>query len=100
MATTVMAGAGCARELARLLRAVAYPDGVLGGYEIANPVEGWRVHVDPTGVIDVWTTDGTAVIRGALATPQRVVALLGGDALSPAELAAAERFRPTPAGRW
>lgn len=112
MATAVLAGAGRAQDLARLLNAVAYPDSVAGGYEVANPHGGWRVHVDPSGVIDVWTVDGTAVLRGDLADPERVAALVKAatdpgasivvDDGRRAELATAvaERYRPTPPGRW
>lgn len=97
MRTTVLAGAGRARELAGLLRAVARPTGVASGWEITG-VPGVRVHVDPDGTVDVTSRDGAAVLRGALGDPKRVMALIGADAQVAAVVA--ERYRPTGTGRW
>ncbi|MGH3658984.1 MAG: hypothetical protein ACRDUA_20200 [Micromonosporaceae bacterium] len=98
MRATVLAGSGRAHELANLLQAVASPVGVARGWDITGMAGDIRVHVDPDGTVELDSTAGTAILRGALADPHRVAALIRMNTQHAAVVA--ERYRPTAAGRW
>lgn len=76
MRTTLLVGSGRAHELAKLLGTVARLDDVGSGHKLTDPNGAWEVHVAPDGSVDLWTRDGGAVLRGQLAIPSAVAAMV------------------------
>jgi hypothetical protein len=77
--STVLVGSGRAQELARLLGTVArmpLGTGFTRGHVLVDPDGRWRIEVAPDGSMDIWTQDGTALLRGRLATPRVAAAIV------------------------